>query len=235
MARITFESNGYTLAGNLFKHVERSKNVAFLFIQGWTGEQNIAAAKTIAELGYATLTYDMRGNGNSEGKLGDFSRADFTLDAIRAYDYLRRHTSNTTMIGVIGNSFGSYISAILTTKRDVISLSLHVPANYPDARYDQPHLAQMTAERLEWRKKPLDYHQNRALKAIHDFKGKIQIIEDELDEIIARQTPQNYANAVASKSLLSYEVIPNALHTLETAEQQADYSNRLVQWILKSH
>lgn len=80
----------------------------------------------------------------------------------------------------------------------------------------------------------IDYKRNRALAAIHDFRGKIQIIEDEVDEIVPRQTSQNYAAAVVNSSQLSYEVIAGAAHELATEQQRAEYDQRLTRWITQS-
>ncbi len=234
MAGIVFESNGYKLCGNLYEPVAGNKDSAFLFIQGWTGDQNLDAARSVAALGYTTMTYDMRGNGSSAGNLSDFSRADFVHDAGVAYDYLRQRVGNTALIGVVGNSFGGYTSAMLTSEREISHLSLHVPANYPEKGSSMPQQAQMTPQRMEWRKKPLGHKQSKALSAIHNFKGKIQIIEAELDEIVDQQTPRNYANAVADKSQLTYEIVPGAPHELDTEYLRADYRSRLARWITEN-
>jgi len=231
MNEITFESDGYTLAGNLFINEQKSSDNAYLFIQGWAGSQNIEAAQALTNLGSTTMTYDMRGNKDSEGDLAEFSRSDFIKDAGAAYDYLRQKVGEKAYISVVGSSFGSYTAAILSTERDAYSLSLRVPANYPDEGYDEPQLAQITPETIEWRKQVLDFTQTKSLRALHDFNGKIQIIEAEADEAIPSQTSKNYGHAVSNRSLLSYEVMPNAPHRLLTPELREDYIARLIAWI----
>ena len=129
--KMSLSSNGYQLASNLFTP-KQAKPLAFLLIQGWMGFQNVKAAQRLADMGFTCLTYDMRGNGESEGNLGDFSRADFISDAVNAYDYLKNHLSEGTKIGIIGSSFGSYSAVLVTTEREVSCLSLRVPAGYPD-------------------------------------------------------------------------------------------------------
>jgi alpha/beta superfamily hydrolase len=231
MSKITFGSDGYTLAGNLFIPKNGAIVGAFLFIQGWTGHQNVIAAKAMAELGYTTMTYDMRGNGDSEGNIADFSRADFIKDAGAAYDFLRQQVDTTTPIGVVGSSFGSYTAVMLSSERDVSHLSLRVPANYPDEGYDRPQLAQITQDNKKWRKQKLNFKENRALAIIHEFKGKVQIIEAGADETVASQTPHNYAGAIVDSSLLTYEIVSDAPHRLADARLRQDYSSRLVDWV----
>lgn len=231
MSKISFISDGYKLTGNLFI-AEKPEKLAFLFIQGWTGHQNIKAAQALTKLGFTSMTYDMRGNGESEGSLADFTRADFIKDASVAYDYLRKKVDDDTKIGVIGSSFGSYTAVLLSEKRDIYCLSLRVPASYPDEGFNEPQLAQGDPDSfMEWRKKMLNYTDNHAFNALHNFNGKVQIIEAEADELVPSQAPKNYANALSNKKQLLYELVPNAPHRLATDELHADYEKRLAAWV----
>ncbi len=230
MTKVTLQTDGYKLAGNLFLPKGDLKG-GFLFIQGWRGHQNLQAAQAVADLGYATLTYDMRGNGDSEGEINDFSRADFIHDATVAYDYLREQIGDDMQIGVVGSSFGGYTASMLTTKRDVSCLSFRVPANYPDNGYDTPHANYDHDAVKKWRTQPTTHSQNQALTAIHNFTGKIQIVEAGADAVVHHQTPQNYADAVADKSKLQYEVMPDAPHNLATQALADEYCDLLVTWV----
>lgn len=230
MTKISISSNGYALAGNLFE-AEGSQNLAFLFIQGWRGSQNIQGAQKLADMGFTCLTYDMRGNGESEGKIEEFSRADFLSDARNVYDYFTQQLPQGTRIAVVGSSFGSYTALLLSTEREMHSLALRVPANYPDEGFDEPHDPQVgSPEIMTWRKEARDYSDNRALKALHDFPGNILIVEAEEDELVPHQTVQNYANAVADGSRLRHVVMRGAPHSLVTSELQAEYDDILTDW-----
>jgi len=230
--KIIFQSDGYTLAGNLFP-AEPQKQLAFLFIQGWTGHQNVSAAQKVAAMGFTSMTYDMRGNRESEGNIAEFSRADFIKDATVAYDYLREQVGPDIKICVVGSSFGSYTAAILSTEREVFALSLRVPASYPDEGFADAHMGQAEGTTLtEWRKQPLSYD-NKAFQAIHDFAGQVQIIEAENDEQVPHQAPQNYADAVADQACVEHIVMKGAPHTLATPQLNSEYQNHLTNWIKK--
>jgi dienelactone hydrolase len=231
MSRVSFVSDGYKLAGNLFV-ANQPKNLAFLFIQGWTGHQNVEAAQALTKLGFTTMTYDMRGNRESEGNLAEFTRADFIKDATAAYDYFREQVGDDIPIGVVGGSFGSYTAVLLSETREVYCLSLRVPASYPDEGFDEPQLAQADTDGLtEWRKQKLDYNQNHAFAVLHEFKGRVQIIEAEADDLVPSQAPKNYADAIVDKVQLTYEVVPDAPHRLASPALQADYEKRLTAWV----
>jgi esterase/lipase len=231
MTSIQFTSHGYTLAGNFFP-AALPRKIAFLLIQGWTGHQNIPLAEKLAEAGFTTMTYDMRGNRESEGHIADFSRADFIDDAVEAYDYLKQQVGDDVEIGVVGSSFGSYTAVLLATERPVYCLSLRVPASYPDKGFNDPQLGQSdTPELMAWRHEALDYTQNQAFAALHNFAGPVQIIEAENDELVPRQAPQNYAAAVPDKNRLHYVVMKGAPHRLSTPELQSEYERIMLDWV----
>jgi esterase/lipase len=178
------------------------------------------------------MTYDMRGNRDSEGDINTFTRADFIDDAVVAYDYLREQVGPEVHIGVIGSSFGGYTAVLLSTRRDVFCLSLRVPATYPNEGLDEIQAPQGDALKASgWRAKPLTYKQNHAFKAMHDFTGKVQIIEAEKDEQVASQGPRNYADAVANKDNLEYILWHDAPHSLVTPQLREEYEAYLLQWI----
>jgi pimeloyl-ACP methyl ester carboxylesterase len=227
--KISFESQGQKISGNFLEG--RSNKPAFLFIQGWTGNQNLMAAETLAKAGYAALTYDMRGHGDSEGDLAALSRADFVDDSVLAYDFLKAQTGATT-IGVVGSSFGGYTAIQLSTRRPATCLSLRVPANYPDAGFDEPQLPQVNNQASkEFWQKPLAFDRNNTLAALHRFTGPIQIIEAENDETIPHRTLANFVEAVSNQAQLSYHIMKNAPHSLINESLKHEYRDLLLEWV----
>lgn len=230
MSTVQISSNGYKLAGNLFV-AGRPSSLAFLFIQGWMGHQNVIGAQALADLGFSCLTYDMHGNGESEGNVGDFSRAEFLNDAENVYDYFKQQLPKGTKIGLIGSSFGSYMATLLSTTRSVSCMSLRVPATYPDEGFTDPQLPQIDHDELvAWRKRPMNYDQNMAFQALHDFDGPVMIIESGADIVVPHQACQNYAQATTDPAKLRYEVIENAPHSFTSDSQHAEYGRLLASW-----
>jgi dienelactone hydrolase len=230
MQKVSFTSQGSALSGNLFS-AANAQPMAFLFIHGWTGHQNLAAAQAVADLGFTSMTYDMRGHNDSEGELADFSRADFLDDAMAAYDFLKQQVGTDSTIGVVGSSLGSYIAVLLTGQRPVKCLSLRVPATYPDKGFTDPQLPQAdTPELTAWRNEPVSYD-NRAFKALHDFTGKVQIIEADRDQRLPHQAAQNYVDSVVDKNNLEYVVMHDAPHQLENETLRAEYITLLTNWV----
>ena len=227
MKTIELASEGIKLKANLFYPEKlQEKNPAILFVHGWTSNQtrDIQNVKALGELGYICFTFDMRGHGEDKTDLKSLSRTNFLNDALAAYDYLAKLPDvDPENISVIGSSFGSYTSVILTGKRAVKNLVLRVPANYNDEDFEFP-----------WTNKRFDENGSIAHKALHNFKGNVLIIESEKDEKVGQQTIENYKKAVKDQSLLSHVVMRGALHSIKQDPVKVkEYTNILVDWFGK--
>jgi pimeloyl-ACP methyl ester carboxylesterase len=232
MKPVSFSTHGECIVGNLFT-AEKPAGLAFLFLHGWLGHQNTTAAQALTDFGCTSLTYAMRGNGESEGDVAKLVKADFLSDAVIAYDYLRAHVSNNTIIGIVGSSFGSYLAILLTELRPVPCISLRVPANYLGDTFDKPEPVALAA-RSElydtWRSQPRKPGENKALSALHAYHGNVQIIESENDEQVPHQTIENFVQAVGDKRKLTYEVMQGAPHSLRNPLLQTGYGLLLSNW-----
>lgn len=241
MQHIRFTSDGQTIKGFVYKpHKLTEKNPAMLFIHGWNTRQQTEAhyAQTMAKKGFITMTFDMRGHGESEGKQTLMTRTNFLEDTKRAYDILKQMPDvDTDRIFVAGSSMGGYMAALLSSIRPVYALALRVPANYPDNGFDTQTLTEYTTspERITWRNRALAYNESVVLRAIHTFKGRILIVESEFDKLVPHQTIENYMNAVQDKNLLTYTVMKDAEHSISRDINKIDeYTDILSKWLMLS-
>jgi uncharacterized protein len=219
MDSVEFLSGNQIINGNVFYPKKlKEKNPAVLFIHGWTSGQdrNFPYAEKICELGYVCMTFDLRGHGISEGKLETLTTEDFLNDVISAYDYLVEFKNiDKENIIVVGSSFGSYLGAILTSKRKISNLVLRVPAYIPDEGFDLPQINfAKKPEIVEWQSKVLLPDALLPLRSIRNFKGNILIVESENDTLIPHQTILNYINAVINKTKLTYILMKGANHSI---------------------
>ena len=186
------------LAGQIAGHVGFQ---TVLFVHGWTGSQDandVALAAQLAEDGFGTMTFDLGGHGLSAGNAEDFTAADFLAQTVAAYDRLMnlvgvgQHT-----VSVCGTSLGAYLGVLLSVERPVSALSLRVPAHYPDDTFASVSVGAYARSDLplSWRALPLAPNATRALRALRQFRGPVQIIEAARDEVIPRATIVNYLNA----------------------------------------
>ena len=116
--RVQFVSNGLELAGVLqlpdgLKKGER--RAAFLALHGFGSNKDggnvVTVSNLLTGLGYATLRFDMRGCGDSQGARGRTICLEQVEDTRAALDYLSRNENvDARRIGVIGHSFGAAVA-----------------------------------------------------------------------------------------------------------------------------
>lgn len=226
------------LVGNIFlaSRDGKLKKPAALLIHGWQSGQDRmfdTAQMFSTKLGVTCLTFDLRGHGKSVGNLQQLSRKVFLDDVIAVYDLLaKRDDVDTKQIGVLGSSFGSYLAALLSSKRKIDWMVLRAPADYPDKGFELPKL--QTHEQLgvkEWRSQPRNWESSNALKSLHSFNGKVLIVESGKDETLPRQTLLNYKNAASDKRNLKYVIMENAPHSLTGhSEFKEKFNNIVYEW-----
>ncbi len=116
--RVQFVSSGLELAGVLqlpdgLKKGER--RAAFLVLHGFGSNKDggnvVTVSNLLTGLGYATLRFDMRGCGDSQGARGRTICLEQVEDTRAALDYLSRNENvDARRIGVIGHSFGAAVA-----------------------------------------------------------------------------------------------------------------------------
>lgn len=128
----TNEADGATLAGTLtypMGYDKKQKPMVVLFVSG-SGQQNrdeelmdhkpfLVIADYLARQGIATLRYDDRATGKSEG--GDVKNAtseDFSRDAAAGIDFLRNKKA-FSKVGILGHSEGGTIAFMLSAQKKV--------------------------------------------------------------------------------------------------------------------
>lgn len=116
--RVTFESDGLSLTGILQVPDgagSTGRTAAFLVLHGFGGNKGgsgvVAGAQLLADLGYATLRFDMRGCGESEGDSGRIICLEQVEDTKSALAFLAgRPEIDSNRIGLMGTSFGAAVA-----------------------------------------------------------------------------------------------------------------------------
>jgi esterase/lipase len=232
---VEIEVEGLKLRGKIFWPAAEPKT-AVLFLHGWTGMTNEAAAGAVANNGYAAMTISYSGHNDSEGKLEDQTRQKSFKEVLAAYDLFKSKLPESIRIVVAGNSYGGYLALLLSAERKVSGIQLRVPANYSDNGFDQFQLNQGGAnpEVMKWREQEHGPDETRALLALSDFKGPVQILEAENDELIPHQLIQDYVKAITDKTQLDYRLMEGWEHSLgEDEERNRKYQNVTLEWLKK--
>lgn len=240
---IAFSVNGMRLNGKLWmQETPLASNPAILFLHGWESRQDrfFRDARKFSALGYICLTFNMRGHGESDGDVTQLSRQDFLDDTIAAYDFLAKTEGvDVNRVIVIGSSFGGYLAPLLSKERSLYSLVLRAPANYPDVGFELPHYGRgsliydnnPTGE-TEWRHAVRGYTETRSLAALHDFPGKVLLVESGKDEVVPHEVIESYRNAIGNPLQLAYVLMKDASHSLWRNESLSnEFAEIVVEWL----
>jgi len=170
-------------------------DLAFVVSHGWGSQRPTDIPAALAGAGFPALAYDLRGHGTSGGDLERASRADWVADLVTVIDRLHELAPHAR-IGLVGASFGAYLSLMASDTREVAGLSLRVPANLPDDGFD--------------------------------FRGPVQIIDADGDEVIPARTIADYVEAADPAQLTRYTL--HGPHHLATPELRGEYIAALLVW-----
>lgn len=230
--RVTLTVNGQRITGTLLE--PEAPVPGFLFVHGWGGDQDedLGQAEELARLGCVCFTFDLRGHAGSDADRSTVTRQNSLDDVVAAYDYLASHPLiDRDAIGVIGTSYGGYLSALLSALRPIRWMALRVPALYPDADWDTPK-AKLDKDAVRaYRQQPQDESSDRALAACAAFRGDVLIVESEKDEQIPREAMLSYQAAFRSANSLSHRILHGASHAMRDSRHQRTYSTLLLHWI----
>lgn len=224
--------DGQAVKGTLlFPEKVKSKTPAVLLIHGWTSSEKwyIPRAVAISRLGYICLTFNLRGHGDSEGVLDELSRKDHLKDVLAAYDFLALQKGvDRERIAVIGASYGGYMASLLAGKRKLNRIVLRAPALYPDESIDTPSGKISRGENLKYFSQKASKKNNRALQSLAKFKENLLLVESDKDEVIPKQTIDNYINAVNLKAKFVHKIIKGADHGLGKETSSAKWLNEFI-------
>ncbi|MDP2127364.1 MAG: alpha/beta fold hydrolase [Pseudohongiella sp.] len=229
---VEIDVNSEVVAGTML--APKADMPGILFVHGWGGnrQRDLHRAERMAGLGCQCLTFDLRGHERTKQQREIVSRADNLHDVLAAYDFLAGQPSiDATNIGVIGTSYGGYLSALLTTHRPVRWLALRAPALYQDEEWCLPKVALDRAALMRYRNTRLTANENLALKACSGFYGDVLIVESETDDFVPHQTICNYRISFENASSMTHRIIRGADHALSLEKSQKSYSAILHEWI----
>jgi uncharacterized protein len=136
---IHFEVQGQRVWGMLHLPLEVNAPVpAVLILHGFTGQRMephrlfVLFSRLLAEHGIASLRFDFRGSGESEGGFDEMTPSREVEDVIAAYQFLRsRPEIDSAKLGLLGLSMGGMVAALSVARPDLefAALSLWAPAH----------------------------------------------------------------------------------------------------------
>lgn len=165
----------------------------------------------------------------------EVSRADSLHRMLGDYTELARVArvpgASCALIGLLGFSYGGYMTAFLSAAKPARLLVLRCPAIYPDADWDTPkeHLDKQALE--DYRARRLGPRDNKALWCCAQFRGDVLLIDAEHDEVIAPTVIQSYERSFRSVRSLTRLTLDGADHKLSDTRSQRQYQTEVVRWL----
>ncbi|HEX8626237.1 MAG TPA: alpha/beta fold hydrolase [Allosphingosinicella sp.] len=228
-------SDGLTLAATYWPG-RRPDSPAVLLLHGVKASRASTAptADWLHALGYAALTIDFRGHGQSDMAERSFGLREST-DARAAFDWLKRRQSGAR-VAVIGNSLGG-AAALLGPSGPVPADALILQAVYPDIRHAiRNRIAGRLTAATAWLLEPLLSFQSKPrfgvmpgdlspLNALRRYPGPVLVIGGEKD----RYTPPDETRDLfeAAPGRKSLWLVPGKGHAAIGQLSGDDYRGRI--------
>jgi uncharacterized protein len=211
------------------------RHPAVLFVHGWgaTQRHDIGKGKRLQRLGYAGLTFNLRGHARTRRQRDTVTRADNLRDLLAAYDFLVAQPGvDPERIAVVGSSYGGYLAVLLTADRKVRALALQAPAIYKDPDFDRPKTAlNLDGDLPAYRRRRLTPDDNLALRNAARFEGDVLLVESEHDSVIPHQVVENYRVAFGAAASVSHRLLGDADHGLSREPWRRRYGAALAEWL----
>ncbi len=240
---IVIQGKGYKLSGTLvIPDKITNKLPSVIFYHGMVSQSKpryVKRAEALTEYGIASLVFDFRGCGESDGKLGELSLSDWFEDALLAYDFLLKQSFvDPKRVGISGKSFGGYMAVLVSKERGIASMVLHAPAVYDDAWFNSfPYKPsndndEYARQRRIYRNSKNAFS-NKAMKAIKVYSHPLLVVGSELDDICPKNVVEGYYNLCQSKNK-RIEWIKGADHPLIKEEWNQQYFLLMADWFKKT-
>jgi|SRR5581483_3331411 len=233
---VKIKGNGYELAATLFTPEKISELLpAVVFYHGMPSQRKPRTnrrAQQLAEHNIVVLTFDFRGCGESNGDITKITYKEWLDDALLGFDFLSQQSVvDKNRVGISGKSFGGYMGAMVSEKRNVASMVLHAPATYDDNTFEKTYTFDKTG-RIMFRKSDAAL-KTMPIRAIEKYKNPLLIVGSEFDDLCPKNIVEGYFNhAGSAKKELKW--ILGADHPLTKPEWDNEYVDVMVNWFVNT-
>lgn len=237
--KITLESNGFILKGNLEVPEENSPSIVML--HGFTADKDLEFWREIAsnffERGFNCLRFNFRGCGErkekSQGKFENTTLTSRIKDYKSALNFIENSSKvNSSKIGVLGHSLGGMVAISGKDERVDSIVTLGTPYKVP--RYDEPELPEKVGDyylmpsgvkfKKEFYEDIKRYDMGRDIQKA----PPIRVIHGTSDEIV----PIDHAEKLHEKARepKSLKIVSNANHLFSDEKPLKEAVDLAVDW-----
>lgn len=233
--KIEFKVKNNILRGSLFIPKGKGPFPAVILFHGngGKGASTFEAASKLPKIGILSFAFNFTGCGLSDGDYSTQTHQDALDDASAAFDVLLSQNIDKNRIGVVGGSFGGYISCVLLTKFNIKSLVLRAPSACVHNPKDKLDMGGLQHE-IDYFKNKGNWINSQSYINISHFKGSVLIVKAENDENVPSYIVDLYFDKAGVSKMREIKIIKDADHRLSKNVQKEEFFSIIVHWFSKT-
>ena len=242
-----WENQGKTIRASLY--IAQNKDAPWVIMcPGFTSNRigpkyfYVSMARFFASNGINTNSFDFSGCGESDGLFSGISISSFCSDLISAYFFIKNNF-DTSKVVVLGHSFGGTIAALSAEKILIKGLVLISPLA-DTAKHAQKHeyivkkgINQEGYYEFGPHEMKIDFldgfRETDPVNALSkNFKGKIILLQGEVDEQITTEESSAYLNRARDLGIdIDYHIVKDGDHRFFNLSSRKFIQETIVKWI----
>lgn len=248
---VIFKSGGQQVVGMLHLPGKSKKKVpGVVLFHGYKGNKSethrmfIKTSRVLAEVGIASLRFDFRGQGDSEGEFSTMTIGREMRDAKAALKFIRQQPEiDPNKIGILGLSLGGMIAALIVSKDPKIKTTVLWSAVSDLGRLVKERMTSEAWRQLElmgcvdefaWAvgKRFIDESSSfDPISALTKTKGHVLLIHGDADGNVPVQSTLDYSVALKkAKKPHFVHIIPGADHTYNSLQWEMEVLSLTLEW-----
>lgn len=233
--KIEFIVNNTTLRGSLFIPKGNGPFPAVILFHGngGKGASTFEAAAKLPEIGILSFVFNFTGCGISDGDYSIQTHQDALDDASAAFDFLLSQNIDKNRIGVVGGSFGGYLSCMLLTKFNVKSLILRAPSACVHSPKDKLDMGDLQHE-IDYFKNRGNWVDSQSYINIAEFKGSVLIVKAKNDENVPAHVVDLYFDKAVNSKRKEIKTIKDSDHRMSEQRWRDEFFDIMLDWFLKT-
>lgn len=219
---------GLKLAATLYTPKKKGKFPGIIFLTGFSQNRNdihvVSLCQELVKLGFASISFETAGAGESEGEISEFSLTNYYNDVDVIYEYfVSLPYVDREKIGLVGHSLGSVVTLLYAAKNPInikalcaimpfvhfSDLHMHIPMS----KWQQEGFMTYTKSNGQKEKLPYSFVEDA------DRANVLDIVNNLIQpKLIIMSKADGVINPLVSQSIYDHASEPKELFVLDDVE-----------------